>query len=74
MKKILGLILALSLASCAKLNYIVNNFILTQSVLTDLDISNGIKAALEKGVSGQVSKLTVDKGFYNNELVKIVLP
>ncbi|MFD0778119.1 DUF4197 domain-containing protein [Flavobacterium myungsuense] len=39
-----------------------------------LDISNGLKEALNKGVSEQVSKLTALDGFYKNDLVKISMP
>ena len=39
-----------------------------------LDISAGLKEALNNGIAKQVSKLTETDGFYKNELVKIVLP
>ncbi len=78
MKKIIVAAMVLSLTSCAELNHIVNNLPLEQltkgGALTNLDISNGLKAALDKGISDQVSKLTAEKGFYNNQLVKIALP
>lgn len=80
MKKILVVAMALCVASCAELKHIAKNIpldVLTQgggAALSNLDISNGLKEALNKGVSNQVSKLTQDKGFYNNNLVKIVLP
>ncbi len=78
MRKIFVLAIALSLASCAELNHIVKNLPLDtltkNSVISNLDISNGLKEALNKGVSDQVSKLTASKGFYNNQLVKIALP
>jgi Protein of unknown function (DUF4197) len=41
---------------------------------TGLDIAGGLKEALNKGVSNQVSKLTALDGFYKNETVKILLP
>ncbi|KAB1155691.1 DUF4197 domain-containing protein [Flavobacterium luteum] len=41
---------------------------------TALDISSGLKEALNKGVSEQVSKLTAIDGFYKNDLVKITMP
>ena len=43
-------------------------------VLSSLDISNGLKEALNKGIEKQVTKLTAVDGFYKNELVKILLP
>ncbi|GAA3515396.1 DUF4197 domain-containing protein [Aquimarina addita] len=42
--------------------------------LSNLDIANGLKEALDKGIDKQVSKLTQTDGFYKNELVKIALP
>lgn len=39
-----------------------------------LDISSGLKEALNKGVTEQVSKLTKTDGFYKNEAVKILIP
>ena len=42
--------------------------------LSSLDISNGLKEALNKGIEKQVTKLTAVDGFYKNELVKILLP
>lgn len=42
--------------------------------LSGLDISKGLKEALNKGISNQVSKLTAKDGFYSNEAVKILMP
>ena len=39
-----------------------------------LDIGGGLKEALNKGVTEQVSKLTAADGFYKNEAVKILMP
>lgn len=39
-----------------------------------LDISAGLKEALNKGVEKEVSKLTLENGFYKNETVKILMP
>lgn len=39
-----------------------------------LDIAAGLKEALNKGVTEQVSKLTAEDGFYKNEAVKILIP
>jgi len=41
---------------------------------TTLAIDAGLKEALNKGVSEQVSKLTAIDGFYKNEAVKILMP
>ncbi|WP_445717516.1 DUF4197 domain-containing protein [Flavobacterium sp.] len=71
MKKItLGLI-ACALFGCGELQQSVAQGSLG---LGQLDISNGLKEALDKGIEKQVSKLTATDGFYKNEAVKILLP
>lgn len=45
-----------------------------KSSLSNAEIGNGLKAALQEGVTKQVSKLTAEDGFYKNEAVKILLP
>ena len=39
-----------------------------------LDISGGLKEALNKGITEQVAKLTAVDGFYKNNVVKILMP
>lgn len=39
-----------------------------------LDISGGLKEALNKGITDQVSKLAIVNGFLGNETVKILMP
>lgn len=39
-----------------------------------IDIAAGLKEALNKGITKQVTKLTLTDGFYKNEMVKILLP
>jgi Protein of unknown function (DUF4197) len=47
----------------------------SSNVLTgNLDISAGLKEALQKGITEQVTKLTAVDGFYKNEAVKILFP
>lgn len=48
--------------------------ITTTKTTSVLDISGGLKEALNKGVTEQVSKLTAMDGFYKNEAVKILMP
>lgn len=40
----------------------------------EIDISAGLKEALNKGIEKQVTKLTAKDGFFKNELVKIMMP
>ncbi len=41
---------------------------------TGIDVAAGLKEALNKGITKQVSKLTLADGFYKNEMVKILMP
>ncbi len=61
-----------SLSSCAEMQQVLNQFPNTQGL--GVDISGGLKEALNNGISKQVTKLTATDGFYKNELVKILLP
>ena len=73
MKKVLMLMVAVSLSSCAEMQQVMNQFPQTQ-VIGGVDIAGGLKEALNNGISKQVTKLTTTDGFYRNELVKILLP
>lgn len=70
--KILLFIPLFFLNSCSELQQVVNQ--LPQNPVTDADIISGLKQALNIGIEKQVSKLTMEDGFYKNELVKILLP
>ncbi len=74
MKKLLIFCLALNLLACKELQTLVNTAVIPSTSLSSLDIANGLKEALNKGVKEQVSKLTLENGFLNNPLVKIPLP
>lgn len=45
-----------------------------KNVLSQDQIGEGLKEALDHGIKNQVTKLTAKDGFYKNELVKILLP
>jgi len=72
MKKILMLLCLFSLSACAEMQQVINQLPQTQGY--GLDISGGLKEALNNGISKQVTKLTAVDGFYRNEAVKILLP
>jgi hypothetical protein len=72
MKKIVLLFVVFAFSSCAEMQQVLNQLPQTQGL--GLDISGGLKEALNNGISKQVSKLTETDGFYRNELVKILLP
>ena len=77
MKKIVLLVSSFfCLSSCADLQTIMNN---TQqssgsSALSSLDISNGLKQALELGIAQGVDLLSQKDGYYGNSLAKILFP
>jgi hypothetical protein len=73
MKNVLLLLGCFALTSCAELQQVANqlpNLGQTQGI----DISGGLKEALNNGITKQVSKLTATDGFFKNEMVKILLP
>jgi hypothetical protein len=77
MLKKLSLVLVLVVfTSCNELQQVVNNLPTGTSGigLSQLDMANGLKEALDLGIDKQVSKLTATDGFFKNELVKILLP
>lgn len=73
MKKVTAILVLFFLSSCAELQQIANDTMRNQP-LTNIDISNGLKQALEQGISDRVSSLTEPEGFFRNELVRIMLP
>lgn len=76
MKKTLVLLAALPLFyGCGSLEEVLSQIpTTTQGVLSNTDIASGLKEALNKGITQQVSKLTATDGFYKNQAVKILLP
>ena len=73
MKKILILVVAVSLSSCAEMQQVLNQLPQKQGI-GGFDIAGGLREALNNGISKQVTKLTAVDGFYKNEAVKILLP
>ncbi len=73
MKKAIFILLVLLLSGCADFIKIASNLPIT-STSSSIDIGGGLKEALKKGISLQVSKLTATDGFFNNSMVKIQLP
>ncbi|WP_394760287.1 DUF4197 domain-containing protein [Flavobacterium sp.] len=73
MKKSILLLAILPFFGCAELQQVANQLpgILEQG---NVDISAGLKEALNNGISKQVTKLTATDGFFKNEAVKILLP
>lgn len=78
MKKFLILLILFPVVSNAQLKTILKKTTATKTGILNtngtLDIASGLKEALNKGITEQVSKLTQVDGFYKNELVKIAMP
>ena len=78
MKKLLIVLLLIPLISIAQTKKKVKKIKIktptVTNVINTIDISAGLKEALNKGVTEQVSKLTVIDGSYKNEAVKILIP
>lgn len=78
MKKLILVLLLIPLISIAQTKKKVKKIKVktptVTNVINTVDISAGLKEALNKGVTEQVSKLTVIDGFYKNEAVKILIP
>lgn len=78
MKKILVLLLLLPIMSFGQLKGLMEKAKDKVATVTGdnggVDIGAGLKEALNKGVTKQVSKLTATDGFYKNEAVKILMP
>ncbi len=75
MKKIITTLVFINiLISCAELQQVIDQLPQTTVGLTQIDISNGLKEALDNGITKQVNKLTLTDGFFKNEAVKILLP
>ncbi len=73
-KKVLLVIVLIQLLACGELQQIVNQLPQVGMGVTNLEIGQGLREALNIGIDKQVSKLTATDGFYNNALVKILLP
>ncbi|OIQ19432.1 DUF4197 domain-containing protein [Lacinutrix sp. MedPE-SW] len=74
MKKLLTFIIILNFTACAELQDVVNQLPQVNGGLSQVDIGNGLRQALDLGIDKQVTKLTQKDGFFKNELVKILLP
>lgn len=74
MKKIALSLVAFGLFGCAEMQQVLDQLPQGTGVLSQAEIGNGLKEALNNGIAKQVSKLTATDGFFKNEAVKILLP
>lgn len=73
----ISIILLFLFSGCAELQQIVDSLpqdTASRVGLSNIDIGNGLRQALDKGIHKQVTKLTQKDGFFKNQLVKIILP
>lgn len=61
------------LVSCAELQQVASS-LPSQTIMNPNLIANGLRQALDLGIDKQVSKLTQKDGFYDNQMVRILLP
>jgi len=73
-KKIVVCLVAFQLFACGELQQVVNQLPQGEAGIGNAQIGEGLRQALDKGIDKQVSRLTVEDGFFKNELVKILLP
>lgn len=71
-KKIILVLVIFQFSACAELQQVVNQ--LPSGVITNNQIADGLKEALNNGITNQVSNLAVEDGFFKNELTRILLP
>lgn len=75
MKKILLILSLFSFISCAELQQIADQLPQEGGYgISNTEIASGLKQALNQGIDTQVSKLTQKGGFFENEMVRILLP
>ncbi len=78
MKKILLILLIIPFLATAQFKNIIKKGVKKPKTTiinsNIIDISGGLKEALNKGITDQVSKLTAIDGFFGNETVKILMP
>ena len=72
-KRILLIAVIFQFSACAELQQVVNQ-LPTNGGITNDQIANGLKEALNKGISSRVTLMGEKDGFFKNELVKILLP
>lgn len=71
-KRILLIAVIFQFSACSELQQVINQ--LPSGGITNDQIAGGLKEALNNGITNQVTKLSVDNGFYKNELTRILLP
>ena len=74
MRKIVFSLLVFGLFGCAEMQQVMDQLPQGTTGISQFEIGNGLKEALNNGITKQVSKLTATDGFFKNQAVKILLP
>lgn len=74
MKKVLLLAILPFFIGCAELQQIADQLPNEGGYISNTEIAEGLRQALNFGIDKQVTKLTQEDGFFKNELVRITLP
>lgn len=75
MKKIIFILsVSLIFSACAELQTIAEQYVNQEQPLTNQEVSLGLKDALKIGAKNAVANLSLNDGFYKNEMLKIILP
>ncbi len=72
--KIILAIFIFHFVSCGELQQVINQLPQETSTIGNTQIASGLREALNNGIDKQVKNLTKENGFFENELVKIILP
>ncbi|UMB60426.1 DUF4197 domain-containing protein [Lutibacter sp. A80] len=72
LKRILLIAVIFQFSACSELQQVISQ--LPNTGITNDQIAGGLKEALNNGITNQVTKLSVENGFYKNELTRILLP
>ena len=71
-KTLLSLILIASV-SCGELQQVIDQLPDGEGI-SEVEIGQGLRQALNQGIENQVTRLARENGFYGNEAVRILLP
>lgn len=73
-KKMLLLILSFNLIACGELQQVINQLPQDGTGISNIEIAQGLREALNMGIEKQVSKLTLTDGFYKNDSSRSYCP
>lgn len=72
-KRMLLTLVLISSVSCGELQQVIDQ-LPDEGGISQADIAQGLRQALNQGIENQVARLAQENGFYGNEAVRILLP